>query len=225
MLKLTNFLKNLTISNKELNEKEVIKIQSWWRGNYFRYKLKKEKDGMTYELLDKCIDNYNSTIIKEEMINKSLKYKKIRLSNFPSHISENIAKFSIYKKYGMLPTWDTKKGDLVLQLGSTTLKLEVKGSIDLFKGPPTFGPTEDWDIIYFVDGVNTKEKKYKVYEIKLSNKSTIWKNIKLNKTETFYEQCIQKRRPRILFNNIKNEVKDHCKLIFDGHISNLNNIN
>jgi len=179
-------------------------------------------DGMNYQLLDMSIDNFNLTIKREEEINKSLKNKKIRLSNFPSHISENIAKFAIYKKYGVMPNWDTDKGDLILKTVFRTMRLEVKGSINLSNGPPTFGPTEIWDRIYFVDGVDGKDKKYKVYEIKLSNDSHTWQNIKVNKKQTYYDQCLEKRRPRLTFSEIKSQVGHLCEVIFEGHISELN---
>jgi hypothetical protein len=178
---------------------------------------------MNYNLLNRTIDIYNRTINDEKEINTFLKNKKIRLSNFPSHISENIAKLAINKKYRFMPNWDTDKGDLILKTKTRIIRMEVKGSINLFNGPPTFGPTEEWDIIYFVDGVNTMEKKYKVYEIKLSNNSHKWKNIKVNKTQTYYDQCLQKRRPRIVFRELQSQLGNDCKLIFDGNINELYN--
>jgi len=216
--------KNEETNNKNpKNNTENIKIQSWWRGCNIRRKFITLDDGMSFQLLNKCIDSYIITIKNERIINKNLKKKKIRLSNFPSHISENIAKFAIFKKYGIMPNWDTDKGDLLIDKTTNIKRCEVKGSIDLSNGPPTFGPTEEWDYIYFVDGVDNHIKKYKVYEIKLSNKSETWKNIKVNKTETYFDQCIQKRRPRITFKELKKQLGDKCKLIFDGHVSELDN--
>ena len=205
-------------------DKYAIKIQSIWRGQQIRKMNKKLNDSMSYDLLNKSIDNFNITINNEKEINKLLKKRKIRYSNFPSHISENIAKFAIYKKYGRIPNWDTDKGDLIFKNKSQIIRLEVKGSIDLSNGPPTFGPTEEWDRIYFVDGVNTSEKRYKVYEIILSNRSDTWKNIKLNKKQTYNDQCLQKRRPRLTFSEIQTQLSEYCKLIFDGHISELNDV-
>ncbi len=48
---------------------------------------------MTLTKLDNCINSYIYTITFEQEINKELKRKKIRYSNFPSHISENIIKY------------------------------------------------------------------------------------------------------------------------------------
>ena len=47
-------------------------------------------------------------------------------------------------------------------------------------GPSSFGPTEAWDIIYFVNCKKFLDKKFKIYEIKLSNKSEIWRNIRIS---------------------------------------------
>jgi len=205
------------------NVNSIIKLQSVVRGMIVRDKLRSLKDGMNLDILEKCIDVYNDTIRSENNINKSLKNKKIRLSNFPSHISENIAKFAIFKKYNIMPSWDTDKGDLVLSLNDLhTIRMEVKGSVNLSNGPPTFGPTENWDYIYFVDGVNTFDKKYKVYEIKLSNTSELWKNLMVNKNQTFQDQCREKRRPRLTFRDLQNQLQNHCKLIFNGNISDFN---
>jgi|UniRef100_A0A6C0ILG0 hypothetical protein len=191
------------------------------RGNQQRKYNAKLKDSMDISLLNSCIDSYNTTIRDEKLINKSLKKKKIRLSNFPSHISENIAKFAIANKYGIVPSWDTKKGDLVIEYDHDILQLEVKGSINLNDTLPTYGPTETWDHIYFVDGVHTQEKIYTVYEIKLSNASDTWRNIKVNKSQTFQDQCNEKRRPRLTFSSLQQQLGSHCNIIFQGHIDEL----
>lgn len=214
-------LTTLNINDNDIKDKAAIIIQSCFRGYALRKKNRQLIDSMTYSLLNRAIDNYNKTITEEKKINTLLKNKKIRISNFPSHISENIAKFVYNNKYKFMPNWDTDKGDLILKIKTKTIRIEVKGSIDLFKAPPSFGPKEEWDIIYFVNGINTLEKKYKVYEIKLSNKSDKWKNIQVNRNHTFYDQCCQGRRPRILFSKIQEQLNIHCKLIFDGHISEL----
>jgi len=173
--------------------------------------------GLTPELLIRCIDTYTNTIKDEKQINESLTNKKIRLSNFPSHISENIVKLAYHKKYGIMPNWDTDKGDLCID----KFRLKVKGSINLSNGPPTFGPTENWDQIYFLDGLNNHEKRYKIYEIRLSNDSDKWKNLKVSQKNTYFQVCQEKKRPRLLFKEIQAQLGDDCELMFDGHISEL----
>ncbi len=172
---------------------------------------------MTLTKLDECINSYINTINFEQQLNKQLKNRKIRFSNFPSHISENIVKYVIAKKYKIMPNWDTENGDLIVN----TLRIEVKSGLNFENGPSSFGPAEYWDRIYFLDGKDIVLKKFKVYEIKLSNTSEKWKNIKVNKKETFYEQCLQKRRPRIKFKDIQNQLKNDCILIFDGYLNDL----
>jgi len=199
----------------------IINIQRLFRGYCSRKQLIKLTDGMTFNTLNICIDNYIDTIANEKQINTVLNKKKIRLSNFPSHISENIAKFAIAKKYKIMPNWDIEKGDIVIDKLDKPIRCEIKGSINLSNGPPTFGPTEEWDYIYFVDGIENHNKIYKVYEIKLSNNSDIWKNIKISNQQTYYDQCLQKRRPRLAFKDIQSQLGKYCNVIFHGHISEL----
>ena len=195
-------------------------IQSLWRGFSLRKKLLASQDKMTKPLLIQCIDLYANTITYEKTINTLLSKKKIRLSNFPSHISENIVKFIFAKIYNIMPSWDTSTGDLCIDNKlCKTVKIEVKGSIDLENGLPTFGPSESWDYIYFVDGIENHIKKYKLYEIKLPNTSEKWKNLKVNKTQTYFEQCQQKRRPRLKFSEIQLQLGNDCKLIFDDYFT------
>ena len=121
-----------------------------------------------------------------------------------------------------MPCWDTKKGDLVINKKDIFKQIEVKGFTS--HGPSSFGPKEMWDWIYFVDGIDIRNKKFKVYEIKLLNTCEIWTSIKITKTETYGEQCNRRVRPHCGFEKIlKPQLGDHCKLIFDGHISDLHN--
>ena len=164
----------IDIANEEGNVPETIIIQKYFRGSQCRKKLMNITDGMTYGILMECIDHYNGNLVWTEYMNTIIQVsgkKKIRNDNFPSHISENIAKFAFFKKYKIMPTWDCK-GDLVM----LDKQIEVKGFMSLYSS--SFGPNEPWDYIYFVDAIRTREKIYKVYEIKLSNISETWRNIK-----------------------------------------------
>jgi hypothetical protein len=98
-------------------------------------------------------------------------------------------------------------------------KIEVKGFMS--NGPCSFGPNENWNIICFVDCKEHINNFFKIYQINLSNKNIIWKNIKVNKNETFEQQCLQKRRPRICFNDIQKQIPIYCKLIFEGFFEDL----
>lgn len=194
----------------------IVKLQALWRGKRCRRNLLKIRDGMTFSLLKEFLGVFQSYYRCIEDINKELDTKKVRQTNFPSEISENIAKFAIRKKYKVSPKWENV-GDLSLW----GKKLEVKGFSSV--GPSSFGPTESWDRLYFVDCTKFLEHRFKVYEIKLSNNNEIWGSMKMNKNETYKQQCIQKRRPRIGFSHIQRELGEHCKCIFNGHFDSLEN--
>ena len=207
---------------KKKKHHSCIKIQACWRGYNLRKGFKKLNDNYTFTILNECLEKYISALDFNKKINLLMSNKKRRNENFPSDISENIVKFAIARKYNIMPCWDTKKGDLVINKKDIFKQIEVKGFTS--PGPSSFGPKEMWDWIYFVDGIDIRNKKIKVYEIKLSNTSEIWRYIKITKTETYGEQCDRRVRPHCGFEKIfKPQLGDHCKLIFDGHISELNN--
>ena len=202
-------------NNENIIDNNVIIIQKNVRKFLNNKKLQSKKDSMSIDFIKELLDNYINNYNLTEKINNKLSKKKIRNQNFPSEISENIVKFAFYKKYKIMPSWDTTDGDLIV----LNKKLEVKGFMSL--GPSSFGPTENWDFIYFVDCTKFINKFFKVYEIKLSNNNILWKNIKINKEENYEKQSLQGRRPRISFNLLYEQLKDHCKIIFEGVIDKL----
>lgn len=164
------------------------------------------------EMLDSFI-NYSQIL---EKLNSDLINKKIRYPNFPSEISENIVKLALFKKYNKIPIWDTKSGDLELD-GE---KIEVKAfSSD---GPSSFGPTENWIKIYFINCKDYINKNFIIHEINLSNSDEIFNSIKVNKTQTFKDQCLQGKRPRISFEELNKQIpQDYVNIIFNGNLSEL----
>ena len=116
-----------------------------------------------------------------------------------------------------MPSWNTDKGgDLIYN----NERFEIKGFISF--GPSSFGPKEMWDVLYFVDAIDVLNKHFKVYEIKLSNTSEIFRNIKFNNKETFDQIASSGKRPRAEFyKQIKPQIDNYCQLIFDGHVSKL----
>jgi len=189
------------------NDKACI-IQKCMRGYALRKDLASLKDGYSFSILTDRINRYNEGLlhIKEtnELINKGMnketKKKKIRNDNFPSDISENIAKFAICKKYKIMPSWDCK-GDLTMM----NKQLEIKGFMS--NGPLSFGPKEPWSTIYFVDALDTHNCNYKVFEIALTNLSDEWRNIIISGKDTFCEDCII---PSDLGSLKINELKELC---------------
>ena len=173
-------------------------------------------DNYSLDILNQCLDKYIDDLNFNKKINMLMSKKKRRNENFPPDISENIAKFAIFKKYGIMPSWDTDKGDLIYN----NERFEIKGFISF--GPSTFGPKEMWHVIYFVDATDILNKNFKVYEIKLSNTSEIFRNIKFSIKETFGQIADSGRRPHgNFYTGIKPQIETYCKLIFDGHISKL----
>ena len=186
--------------------KETNLIQKIYRGYIIRKKLKILKDKMNLDILNNLLDRYISNYKYLIEINEKLSIKKCRNENFPSHISENIVKFALFKKYGIMPNWDTKSGDLEL----VNKKLEIKGFMS--DGPSSFGPTENWDWIYFIDAKDFINKRFKIYEIKLSNKSDIWRNIVLSEKKVLSNELkIQNELPNNLEKLTVKELNELCK--------------
>lgn len=148
---------------------------------------------------------YNSYLYQCELCEKIKKLnKKGRKINFPEMVSEYIVS-------KITNSIKPKNGDLFLL--SNGKKIEVKCYAS--NGPISFGPTEKWDIIVFVDVINTKFINILVYDI--PNNSEKWKNIKVNSRQTYEDQCIEKRRPRISPSSlIKQLPKPLHKLTFDS---------
>ena len=121
-----------------------------------------------------------------------------------------------------MPIWDSSStGDLILKFNNKYIqnkKIEIKAFSSI--GPISFGPTESWDWIYFVDCTEYNKYIFKIYELKKSNTNINWLNVNINKQQTFVDQIKQKRRPRIKFNNLYKQLSD-IKLIYYDSIKNL----
>jgi len=198
-----------------MNYRSIVLIQRLVRGHLCRMRLRKLKDKMTLEIVIRLLEEYKTHYNTICELNKYLKRKKIRHSNFPSEISENIVKFIFFRKYNIMPTWDTKSGDL--EYMNTTIEVKAFSS----KGPTSFGPTEKWNMIYFLDATRFNESIFKVYECKLHNTSCKWQQLKINKKQTYGDQCVQGRRPRIVFSNLYKQLGTDCKLIFNDNLNSL----
>jgi hypothetical protein len=169
-------------------------------------------DQMTFSLVSEMLEEYithSRAICRWNNLLTNTK-KKIRNTNFPSEISENIVKFVFFHKYKVMPTWDTDTGDL--QCGGMLIEVKAFSST----GPTSFGPTEKWDIVYFLDATQFNDSVFKVYECKLKNTSHIWQQLKVNKGETYGEHAKQGRRPRRRFTDIRQQLGTNCKLIYEG---------
>jgi hypothetical protein len=139
------------------------------------------------------VKEYYFHYTKQCEISEKLKtiYKKGRKPNFPEFVSEFLAK-------QVCNATKPKSGDLCVK----NYRIEVKCFAS--RGPVSFGPEEKWDIIIFLDATQGEKISFLIYNI--SNDSPVWKNIKLNKTQTFASQAQQRRRPRITFSNLTSQL-------------------
>jgi hypothetical protein len=168
------------------------------------------------------VDNYTSDILKIQyklhkdyvsgriQSSKDLKIK-FRLPSIPEDISENIVKFILHNKWNdKTSSWDCK-GDLMS-------KKEGKQECKCFTsdGPPSFTPSSEWDVIYFLDARQWLNDKFTLYRIPLKRTSEEWKNIKVSKSETFEQQANQGRRPRITWESLYPQISTHCTKIYEG---------
>jgi hypothetical protein len=206
-------------------DSEIVLIQSLVRGSIIRLKMRQGDGVKAINKLDidTMLTSHNMSNLFNEQCNIrfKLEHKHIRGLNFPSQISENIVRLAIDRKYKTIKcSWDIEVGDLEIRIPNNYIKIEVKAFSS--SGPSSFGPTEQWDKIYFIDCTNGKYKMFKIYEINLTNSSKKWSGIMLSKTETFKSQCDAKRRPRICFDKLLPQIqKRDYNIIFDGCLDDL----
>lgn len=216
------------------NSKDDVTKKKWNEGELYRW-VNQNKDSKAFRAHIRGQDVYTEEILmahykvyletynrieklNEAMLLKNPNANVIRRDPFPSPVSENIAKFAIGRRYGenKRPTWQCQ-GDLMDPTGK---RQEVKGfSSD---GPISFGPTEKWDSIYFVDC--RTQNQFIVYECLLSNSDSDWRKIKLSECHTYDDQCSTGRRPRHGFDGIKKQLRalgHPLKLIFRGSFDDL----
>lgn len=137
---------------------------------------------------------------------------KVRLPCIPEDISENIIKQIIHNKLNdKTSRWDCKLGDLHSQK-------EGKQECKCFTsdGPPSFTPSSNWDVIYFLDARNWLNDKFVLYRIPLKRTSEEWKSIRVSKAQTFEDQTKQGRRPRITWESLYPQISSHCVKVYEG---------
>jgi hypothetical protein len=198
-------------------------------------KLKKEelinkilgKDiGINKNIIKNIKDKYSKEVLKNRF-NKHLEYYlymkqsnidydiSCRLPSIPEDISENIIKFIIQSLNDKTCKWNREHDLISEKEGIQECKCFTSD------GPISFTPKSEWNCIYFLDGIEWCNKKFKLYKFPYKRTSDEWKNIKVNKKETFQNQCEQGRRPRISWNNLYFQIKDNCNLIFNGSIEDI----
>ena len=165
------------------------------------------------------IEFYNSDLsyykTKKELCKK---YScKGRLPGLSEIVSENIIKFCLLKNN--VNCNNGKVGDLVV---NDEFKYECKCFTS--DGPISFGPNEQWHSIILLDGREWFNNHFRIILINLKNSDSIWQNIKVNKTETFRDQCNQKRRPRINYDALDKQLDiKYKKVLFEGKLEDILN--
>jgi len=161
-----------------------------------------------FQSLEKYIDYYDH---RKEL-------PDIRAPNFPEHISENICKFLVNKYENLNCTNSKDKGDLLFIFNDKVMRIEVKAFIS--DGPSTFGPEEYWDILYFLDCKDFKNRNFKLYKINLASNSDKFLNLQITKNKRFGDKSkIKGYRPRFNFYKVIEQFGNDCTLIYDGNLS------
>jgi hypothetical protein len=173
------------------------------------------------------IDNYTKEVLQEQYTLHKAYVKgriestkklgvKVRLPSIPEDISENIVKFIIHNKLTDTSSRWNCKGDLFSEI-------EGKQECKCFTsdGPPSFTPTSEWDVIYFLDAKGWMENKLILYRVNLKRTSDEWKNIKVSKKQTFEDQVKQGRRPRITWQMLYPQIMDFCTKIYEGSFDDI----
>jgi hypothetical protein len=157
---------------------------------------------MVMEDLQCTFAGWAATKVRNALLKASdPKHKMVRNANLPCNCSENVAKFTYMKKYGVRPNWNSQKGDLTLTEGDKLTRIEVKGETRSSGGPVSFGKTETWDFMMFVRIQGADAEKgipdcMEVLRINLSNVDM--GGLKISETENYGDACAHTKgqRPR-----------------------------
>jgi hypothetical protein len=139
-----------------------------------------------------------------------LKVFNSRRPNFPESVSEELIRTIL-----------VKRGDSsVRKYKGTDLMSDIEGKQECkcftnSKSPLSFGPTQTWSVLYILDATLLSQDKFKLYRIGMDSDS--FGKTKVSNTQTYLEQCLQNRRPKLSWNSIYKQVpKKKISLIFDG---------
>lgn len=166
-------------------------------------------------IIKKYLQNYLEQCKIIEGINYSK--RKVRRPNFPEVISEHIVYYYLVKNEPGEFAWDIQNGDLTRELDGNVLKIEVKCTSS--DGPLSFGPTQHWDELFFVDASRFEKGSFTIYKVHCNKE--YFHGLKVNSEQTIGEQSDQMRRPRISFVKLRRQLGSLCKCVFRGHIDEL----
>jgi len=110
-------------------------------------------------------------------------------------------------------------GDLYSDKYNANNQIEVKAFTS--DGPSSFGPKKLFGVIYFLDMRHWLDNKFTLWRVNVSNNSPEWKNIKMNKIQTYNAQCKEGRRPHISWDNIYSQISNKCIKVYDDNFENI----
>jgi hypothetical protein len=171
-------------------------------------------DTYTPDVLNEQFQIHNNYVRSRIESGKKLNIN-FRLPSIPEDISENMIKFIIHKNGDTTSTWNCKGDLLSLKEGKQECKCFTS------TGPISFTPSSEWNCIYFLDATNWLQNHFILFRFPYSRTSDEWKNIKMNKTQTFEDQALQGRRPRLNWHALLPQIKDKCDKIFEGTFENI----
>ena len=174
------------------------------------------EDKYTKEILKEQYALHKSYFIGRLNTTKNIGIK-VRMSGIPEDISENIIKNIIHNKLNdKTSRWNCNNGDLQSEKeGIQECKCFTSD------GPLSFTPSSHWDVIYFLDARKWLDDNYTLYRIPLKRTSEEWKNIKMNKIQTFEDQTNQGRRPRINWESLYPQIESHCNKVYEGNFEDI----
>lgn len=136
----------------------------------------------------------------------------VRLTNFPEDISENIVKWTLQL------LGDTSISHKTVGKGRGDLRSSNDGKIEVkcfaTSGPISFGPEQDWDILYVVDARKWEEEKFTIHRVALAKTSEKWQQLQFSKTRKFMDYG--KERPRLSWSELLPQIQTDTTIIFDG---------
>jgi hypothetical protein len=216
---LTSTASSVEIPNKNPDFKKKHVKPSNLTSNADEYK---HDDKYTSDVLRIRYNMYHNTYTSTAEIIKTTGLP-IRHQNPPEDVTENIVKF-IIQNYDNDPSckWAKSmelKGDLYSDKYAIDSPAEIKALTS--DGPSSFGPDKKFSVIYFLDMRNWINDIFILWRVNLTSESSEWKGIKMNKTQTFEEQCLQGKRPHISWDNIYPQISDHCFKVYEGNFEGI----
>ncbi len=136
-----------------------------------------------------------------------------RRPNFPEYVSEGLIR-SVLIKNGDHSVRKYKGSDLMSDIeGRQECKCFTSGLL-------SFGPSQKWEILYVLDATKISIDRFKLYRIGMT--SDDFSNILVSKNQTYLDQCLLGRRPKISWSKLVEKIPSNkITVVFDDHIDKI----